>query len=120
MMENDTVPLPVPLDILEDEPGVHQGRDVHLGRLERIGPVIRIVREVGEEPGDLEGLGVIDEAHQHRADLDVITDRVEVGDGIDCHNPGLELLDELQHHREVHLEAVRGRPDRVELSGDLF
>jgi len=40
--------------------------------------------------------------------------------GSDCHNTGLELPNELQHHGEVHLEAVRRRPDRVDFKETFF
>jgi len=71
---------------------------MHLGRFDHVRPVTGIVREVVEEPGDVEGLGVVNEAHQHRANLDVGSNGIEVGYGINCHNPWLEIPDEFQHH----------------------
>ena len=40
--------------------------------------------------------------------------------GSTASNPGLELVDEVEHHREVHLEAVCSRPDRMELQETFF
>jgi len=50
---------------------------------------------------------MIDEPHQHRAYLDIIADRVKVGDRSTIITCGLKLFDEIEHHRKVHLQACK-------------
>ena len=54
-----------PFDVPQQQPGVHQRGDAHLGLLQ----AVRRRGQVGEQRGDLLGLQEIDQPDQHGLDL---------------------------------------------------
>ena len=110
------VALAAELDRAQEQPGVDQRRDADLGLL----PLLTAFRQRGEHGGDLVGLEEIDQAHHHRRRVVQGPRLGEVADRIDHHQARLELADLPVHQRQVHLEAVCGRPPGYETEQTLL
>ena len=99
------------LEAMKGDPGVdergHPRLGVDVARVARAGP-----RRAREQRGDPPGLEVVDQAGHHRADLAVIADGGEVGDGIEDDERGVKLLDGLVGREQVGLEAEARRARR--------
>ena len=68
----------------------------------------------GDQDCDLIHLQKVDQAGQHRFDIEQVPYADEVCDWVNDHNSGFKLIDRLVHRQEVSLQTVDRRPLRME------
>ena len=101
------VPFPLPLDVLEHDPGVHEGGDADFGLLSLPQGEVRLVKQ----GRDLPCLQEIDEAGEHRFHVACETDGDKVRDGVHDDDMRLKLFTSF-----VIWRRCISRPEKVGLS----
>src|ERR1043166_691782 len=99
------VTLPVELNIAQEKPCVHQGRDADLRLLERIAARRRQARKHSR---DLPGFQEINEPRKHRFDFELVSFADQGRNRVENQDLRLKVSDHFVNNREVHLETVNG------------